>query len=178
MFQQQLKDEDVAPPIRSGYPRVVSSRLDWYSTLPFTSCSPGLISLDHMGKTLCANPNFGTCVLLNTNKSSKLNDTRLRNIVCVTPDHRLTVEVLLLSHGLSSAYHLSRWLVGISEQLQAQLSHGEHKFGLPWLQKIIVLTAQLLHSNSGDFDHKSEATLEVKRENTTFHKVSFWCVCM
>lgn len=157
----QLKDEDVAPPIRTGCPRVVSSRLDWYGILPFTSCSPSLISLDHMGKTLCANPHFGTCVLLNTNKSSKLIDTRLRNIVCVTPDHRLTVEVLLLSHGLSSAYHLSRWLVGISQQLQTQLSHGEHKFGLPWLQKIIVLTAQLLHSNSCDFDHKSEATLEV-----------------
>ena len=114
-----------------------------------------------MGKTLSVNPNFACCILLHANKSSKLSDTRLRSIVCMTPDERLVVEVLLLSHGFSSAYHLSRLLVGVSEQLQTQLSVG-HSFGLQWLQKVINLAAKLLHSNSGDFDYKSEAAHEVK----------------
>ena len=166
----QLRDEEHCTP-SSGPPRVVSSRLDWYGTLPFSSCSTNLLSLEHMGKTLSVNPNFGCCVFLDGNKLSKLNDTRLRTVVCVKPDERLTVEVLLLSHGFSSAYNLSKLLVGVSERFRTQLSVGLD-FGLPWLQNIITLAAKLLHSNICDFDYKSEAAHEVKSHVCIFSSIA------
>ena len=175
-FKLQPPDENGRSPCTpSGCPsRIALSRLDWYETLSLPTHPQLSSSLEHMGKTLIANANFGCCVILTKHQSSKLDDSRLTGITCLEPDKRLTVEVLFLSHGFSSAYHLSTLLVGLSHQLQTHLGVVERRpqFNLPWLKRAVDLAAHLLH-NSSDCD--SESTLEVFESHLPYMCES--CVC-
>ena len=79
------------------------------------------------------------------------------------PDDRLTVEILLSSHGFSSAYQLSSALVNVSKHLQYQLGMACRgvQFKLPWLQRVVSLAAHFLQTGSDFNYHDSEKTREV-----------------
>ena len=79
------------------------------------------------------------------------------------PDRRLAAEVLLSSYGFSTAYQMSKILTTLADHLQHQLSVCGRAltFNLPWLQRVVSLTAHLLCTSSDSDCHQSEETMEV-----------------
>ena len=157
-FNALLQQLGEGPPFPTASPsRPATSRLDWYRPLPCpTSSQPR--PLEHEGRNLTPSPLFGCCIVYQSHTFDQ-SQTGLTGVACMKPDVRLTVEILLSSHGFLSAYQLSRALVNVSEHLQWQLGmccRGV-QFKLPWLKRVVYLAAHLLHT-SRDYQQSEETT--------------------
>lgn len=83
-------------------------------------------------------------------------------IACREPDLRLTIEVLLFSHGFSSAYNLSKLLMDITFQLKTQMNSViDGQFSNQWLQKIVEVSASIHYNNSSFENNYAEVCTHV-----------------